>query len=178
MLDALLVGALSLTHRTSSLSSASPLSSLFSSLRNDVLYYLGSGKTTTTAFVIRTFLCRGDQPTVLVTAYTHSAVDNVLRKLQEKGVDFIRIGSKHSVHPALHGHLLEQRAAALRVDHSHHVRLFLTFIMTEFLAYTYMIYLHHLDHATSRSHNHNHDAAAEARSTRNHRRHRPHEMQA
>jgi len=88
------------------------------------LYYLGSGKTTTTAFVIRTFLRRGDQPTVLVTAYTHSAVDNVLRKLQEKGVDFIRIGSKHSVHPALHGHLLEQRAAALRVDHSHHVRLF------------------------------------------------------
>ena len=50
----------------------------------------GTGKTSTIAFTVRCLLALGR--TVLVTAYTHSAVDNLLKKLLFHGVDFLRLG--------------------------------------------------------------------------------------
>jgi hypothetical protein len=44
----------------------------------------GSGKTATLAFIVRALVSCGQ--TVLVTAYTHSAVDNLLEKLAASGV--------------------------------------------------------------------------------------------
>ncbi|KAJ3139764.1 Tripartite DNA replication factor [Physocladia obscura] len=58
----------------------------------------GTGKTTTISKIIKTLVTRGKS--VLLTAYTHSAVDNVLLKLKSDGVDFLRLG-KTCVHPEL-----------------------------------------------------------------------------
>ncbi|KAG0088723.1 Tripartite DNA replication factor [Podila epicladia] len=55
----------------------------------------GTGKTTTIAQIIRTLVARGKS--VLLTSYTHSAVDNVLLKLHSD-INIIRIGSKSKVH--------------------------------------------------------------------------------
>jgi DNA replication ATP-dependent helicase Dna2 len=51
----------------------------------------GTGKTSTIAFTVRTLVAMGKS--VLLTAYTHSAVDNILFKLQENGVPFLRLGN-------------------------------------------------------------------------------------
>ncbi|KAG0333074.1 Tripartite DNA replication factor [Podila horticola] len=55
----------------------------------------GTGKTTTIAQIIRTLVAHGKS--VLLTSYTHSAVDNVLLKLHSD-IRIIRIGSKSKVH--------------------------------------------------------------------------------
>ncbi|KAF9299999.1 Tripartite DNA replication factor [Mortierella antarctica] len=55
----------------------------------------GTGKTTTIAQIIHTLVARGKS--VLLTSYTHSAVDNVLLKLRSD-INIIRIGSKSKVH--------------------------------------------------------------------------------
>lgn len=55
----------------------------------------GTGKTTTIAQIIHTLVARGKS--VLLTSYTHSAVDNVLLKLHSD-INIIRIGSKSKVH--------------------------------------------------------------------------------
>ncbi|KAG0338968.1 Tripartite DNA replication factor, partial [Podila humilis] len=55
----------------------------------------GTGKTTTIVQIIRTLVARGKS--VLLTSYTHSAVDNVLIKLHSD-INIIRIGSKSKVH--------------------------------------------------------------------------------
>ena len=53
--------------------------------------------------------------TVLLSAYTHSALDNVLLKLDEMGVPLLRLGEQLSrIHPRLHKHTVEARAAAER----------------------------------------------------------------
>jgi hypothetical protein len=44
----------------------------------------GSGKTSTLSFVIRTLVARGER--ILITSYTHSAVDNLMKKLRESEV--------------------------------------------------------------------------------------------
>jgi DNA replication ATP-dependent helicase Dna2 len=44
---------------------------------------------------VRTLVCRGKR--VLITSYTHSAVDNLLLKLREKGVHFLRLGRPSQV---------------------------------------------------------------------------------
>ena len=41
---------------------------------------------------------------VLVTAYTHSAVDNLLFKLEELSVPFLRLGRRESITPSLRKH--------------------------------------------------------------------------
>jgi DNA replication ATP-dependent helicase Dna2 len=58
-----------------------------------------SGKTTTIVCIIRLLVQQGK--TVLLTSYTHTAVDNVLLKLEESGIDFIRLGRAENIHPAL-----------------------------------------------------------------------------
>ena len=60
----------------------------------------GTGKTSLIVALIRLAVLLGQ--TVLLTSYTHSAVDNVLLKLaQFDNVDFIRIGREHRTHPSI-----------------------------------------------------------------------------
>lgn len=84
----------------------------------------GTGKTSTIAFVARLLAARGKR--VLITSYTHAAVDNVLLKLIEFGVAscdansplpaILRIGRKASCHPQVHPVLATTVAAQLEVD--------------------------------------------------------------
>ena len=55
----------------------------------------GTGKTTTIAELIHTLVSRGKS--VLLTSYTHTAVDNVLLKLHPD-INTIRLGNKDKVH--------------------------------------------------------------------------------
>lgn len=81
----------------------------------------GTGKTTTLAFITRLLAARGKR--VLITSYTHSAVDNVVMKLMEKGVaatdsncptsTMVRIGQKSSCHQAVHPLLASELALDL-----------------------------------------------------------------
>eukprot|EP00624_Nannochloropsis_granulata_P004146 evm.model.NODE_30790_length_18481_cov_18.195553.8 len=65
----------------------------------------GTGKTWTIAFVVRALVLTGKS--VLITSYTHTAVDTVLLKLREFKVPFVRLGRPAQVQPALHDSLLE-----------------------------------------------------------------------
>eukprot|EP00939_MAST-03C_sp_MAST-3C-sp1_P004307 g4307.t1 len=75
----------------------------------------GTGKTVTVAFLVRAFLSVGKS--VLVTSYTHSAVDNLLLKLIDVKGSILRIGNPRSVHAELEdrtpARLLEKRDADL-----------------------------------------------------------------
>ena len=55
----------------------------------------GTGKTTTTAHIIKTLVERGKS--VLLTAYTHTALDNVLVKVRDSGIDVLRLGNPEKV---------------------------------------------------------------------------------
>lgn len=60
----------------------------------------GTGKTSLIVALIRLAVLIGQS--VLLTSYTHSAVDNVLLKLcQFKEVEFLRIGREHRTHPSI-----------------------------------------------------------------------------
>ncbi|CAM9634020.1 unnamed protein product [Chrysoparadoxa australica] len=59
----------------------------------------GTGKTSTICFVVRLLIARG--ASVLVSSYTHSAVDNLLLKLRAGGVPCLRVGNAASVHPGI-----------------------------------------------------------------------------
>ncbi|KAK9846251.1 hypothetical protein WJX81_000082 [Elliptochloris bilobata] len=63
----------------------------------------GAGKTSTLVAAIRALVAA--RRSVLLSAYTNSAVDNVLLKLVEAGVAFVRLGRPGAVHPALQGYL-------------------------------------------------------------------------
>jgi DNA replication ATP-dependent helicase Dna2 len=39
--------------------------------------------------------------TVLLTSFTHTAVDNVLNKLKEMNIDFVRIGTRDKIDPRI-----------------------------------------------------------------------------
>lgn len=41
---------------------------------------------------------------VLLTSYTHSAVDNILLKLKKFNVDFVRLGRVEKIHPEIQPH--------------------------------------------------------------------------
>jgi DNA replication ATP-dependent helicase Dna2 len=60
-----------------------------------VLGMPGTGKTTTIAHIIRALVSQGKS--VLLTSYTHTAVDNILLKLQDEKV--LRLGNVAKVHP-------------------------------------------------------------------------------
>jgi DNA replication ATP-dependent helicase Dna2 len=51
----------------------------------------GTGKTTTIAHIIRALVENGKS--VLLTSYTHTAVDNILLKLKNDGIKMLRLGS-------------------------------------------------------------------------------------
>ncbi|KAL0046566.1 hypothetical protein WJX82_003944 [Trebouxia sp. C0006] len=61
----------------------------------------GTGKTSTIVQAIKGLLAQGRS--VLLTSYTNSAVDNVLLKLLQEGLPFLRLGRPKSVHPMLQG---------------------------------------------------------------------------
>ncbi|RVE74639.1 hypothetical protein OJAV_G00024120 [Oryzias javanicus] len=57
----------------------------------------GTGKTTTICTLVRILIACGFS--VLLTSYTHSAVDNILLKLKRFRVGFLRLGQGQKVHP-------------------------------------------------------------------------------
>ncbi|KAL5315528.1 hypothetical protein ACEPPN_016396 [Leptodophora sp. 'Broadleaf-Isolate-01'] len=56
-----------------------------------VLGMPGTGKTTTVAHIIRALVSQGK--TVLLTSYTHTAVDNILLKLKDDNIPILRLGA-------------------------------------------------------------------------------------
>lgn len=56
----------------------------------------GTGKTTVIAQIIK--LLVQNKKTVLLASYTHSAVDNILLKVKDYGIDILRVGSPLKVH--------------------------------------------------------------------------------
>ncbi|ESZ93988.1 hypothetical protein SBOR_5629 [Sclerotinia borealis F-4128] len=73
-----------------------------------VLGMPGTGKTTTIAHIIRALVSQGKS--VLLTSYTHTAVDNILLKLRDDSIPILRLGSKAKIHPDV------QEFAKLAVD--------------------------------------------------------------
>ncbi|EQC27044.1 hypothetical protein SDRG_15158 [Saprolegnia diclina VS20] len=72
----------------------------------------GTGKTSAITMCVRLLLHLGFS--VLVTSYTHSAVDTLLLKLLEFNVPMLRVGSKDQVHARLQPHLLSTVCHPLR----------------------------------------------------------------
>ncbi|CAG8972787.1 hypothetical protein HYALB_00007712 [Hymenoscyphus albidus] len=62
-----------------------------------VLGMPGTGKTTTIAHIIRALVLQGKS--VLLTSYTHTAVDNILLKLKDDHMGILRLGTSAKVHP-------------------------------------------------------------------------------
>ncbi|KAL9126580.1 MAG: hypothetical protein Q9217_004394 [Psora testacea] len=64
-----------------------------------VLGMPGTGKTTTIAHIIRALVAQGKS--VLLTSYTHTAVDNILLKLRNDNIGIFRLGVIAKVHPGV-----------------------------------------------------------------------------
>ncbi|KAI9782713.1 MAG: Tripartite DNA replication factor [Geoglossum umbratile] len=62
-----------------------------------VLGMPGTGKTTTIAHIIRALVSQGKD--VLLTSYTHTAVDNILLKIIHDDIGILRLGAATKVHP-------------------------------------------------------------------------------
>lgn len=62
-----------------------------------VLGMPGTGKTTTIAHIIRALVLQGKS--VLLTSYTHTAVDNILLKIKDDKIPVLRLGAVTKVHP-------------------------------------------------------------------------------
>ena len=65
-----------------------------------VLGMPGTGKTTTISQIIRSLVAQGKN--VLLTSYTHTAVDNILLKLRKDNIGIFRLGAIAKVHPEIH----------------------------------------------------------------------------
>lgn len=63
----------------------------------------GTGKTTVIAHIIRLLVEK--RKTVLLSSYTNSAVDNILLKVKEFGIDFIRIGNPSRIHSEIRSYI-------------------------------------------------------------------------
>ncbi|CAI8612315.1 unnamed protein product [Vicia faba] len=66
----------------------------------------GTGKTSTMVHAVKALLIRGTS--ILLTAYTNSAVDNLLIKLKAQGIDFVRIGRHEAVNEEVREHCLSE----------------------------------------------------------------------
>jgi DNA replication ATP-dependent helicase Dna2 len=55
----------------------------------------GTGKTTIIAHIIRALVSQGKS--VLLTSYTHTAVDNILLKIKDERFGILRLGSRSKV---------------------------------------------------------------------------------
>ena len=83
-----------------------------------VLGMPGTGKTTVVAALIRELVGRGK--TVLLTSYTHSAVDTILMKLagdggREADFEILRLGNVDKVHPDMRKYTPNARSSASTV---------------------------------------------------------------
>ncbi|KAK7088075.1 hypothetical protein V1264_022042 [Littorina saxatilis] len=67
--------------------------------------YPGTGKTSTIVALVK--ILRELGQSVLLTSYTHSAVDNILLKLKKDGVPFLRLGRSSRIHPDIQDHAVE-----------------------------------------------------------------------
>ncbi|KAI6145369.1 Dna2-domain-containing protein [Pisolithus tinctorius] len=74
----------------------------------------GTGKTTVIAALIRTFVGMGK--TVLLTSYTHSAVDTILLKLKDDDFGILRLGNPDKVHPDTREFTLSARKTATTIE--------------------------------------------------------------
>ncbi|KIK37375.1 hypothetical protein CY34DRAFT_92854 [Suillus luteus UH-Slu-Lm8-n1] len=74
----------------------------------------GTGKTTVIAALIRTMVAMGK--TVLLTSYTHSAVDTILLKLQDADFGILRIGNVDKVHSGVRRFTLSERRLPTTVE--------------------------------------------------------------
>ncbi|WFD29824.1 DNA helicase [Malassezia sp. CBS 17886] len=73
-----------------------------------VLGMPGTGKSTTIATLVKVLAAAGQR--VLLCSYTHSAVDTILTKLvDDLGVDALRVGPLHRIHPRVHRYSLDAR---------------------------------------------------------------------
>lgn len=63
----------------------------------------GTGKTQTLIQLIQLLMVM--KKSILITSHTNSAVDNILLRLMERGINFMRLGSATRVHPSLRNHL-------------------------------------------------------------------------
>ncbi|QKY19824.1 IGHMBP2 family helicase [Halolamina sp. CBA1230] len=70
----------------------------------------GTGKTTTAVEVIRQCVDRGES--VLATAASNTAVDNVVERLADTDLDVVRVGHPARVTPTLREHTLDERVEA------------------------------------------------------------------
>ncbi|UZJ51361.1 hypothetical protein CBS101457_000681 [Exobasidium rhododendri] len=67
----------------------------------------GTGKTTTIVQLIKELIKKGKS--ILLTSYTHSAVDTICRKLvQEKSVKLLRIGKTDRIHSDIHAYTMTE----------------------------------------------------------------------
>ncbi|EJD05682.1 Dna2-domain-containing protein [Fomitiporia mediterranea MF3/22] len=79
----------------------------------------GTGKTTTVAHMIKVLVEMGK--TVLLTSYTHSAVDTILLKLKETAkFGILRLGNKDKVHPNVQEFTLNAGERATTVEQLEH----------------------------------------------------------
>ncbi|KAJ5815003.1 hypothetical protein N7474_006780 [Penicillium riverlandense] len=62
-----------------------------------VLGMPGTGKTTTISHIIRALVAQGKS--VLLTSYTHTAVDNILLKIRDDNIRILRLGAPAKIHP-------------------------------------------------------------------------------
>ncbi|MPC35784.1 DNA replication ATP-dependent helicase/nuclease DNA2 [Portunus trituberculatus] len=69
----------------------------------------GTGKSTMLATMVRVLLQLGRS--VLITAYTNTALDSLLLKLHKLGIDFMRVGRSDRVHPDLASHTDQARTS-------------------------------------------------------------------
>ncbi|CAH3161793.1 unnamed protein product [Porites lobata] len=77
-----------------------------------VLGMPGTGKTTTISCLVRVLVACGKS--VLLTSYTHTAVDNILLKLKEAKVDFLRLGQVHKILPEIQSYSAQRAAAGIK----------------------------------------------------------------
>ncbi|KAK0217033.1 AAA domain-containing protein [Armillaria fumosa] len=79
-----------------------------------VLGMPGTGKTTIVAAIIKTVVAMGK--TVLLTSYTHSAVDNILLKLKDADFGILRLGNTDKVHPEIRSMTLSSKREPTTVE--------------------------------------------------------------
>ncbi|RWS28895.1 DNA replication ATP-dependent helicase/nuclease DNA2-like isoform X2 [Leptotrombidium deliense] len=71
----------------------------------------GSGKTTTIVSIMRVLTAMKKR--ILVTSYTHSALDNILLKFKKFDINFLRLGFYSRIHPELRKYSLESQLGSL-----------------------------------------------------------------
>ncbi|XP_052810717.1 DNA replication ATP-dependent helicase/nuclease DNA2-like [Mya arenaria] len=71
--------------------------------------YPGTGKTSTIVALVQVLHTLG--LSVLLTSYTHSAVDNILIKLKQEGMDFLRVGRVSKIHPEIKPYTVDRKLA-------------------------------------------------------------------